>query len=381
MNSNSLWGVFPYPTLFDRQFQAGSLLEVHDACRTCPTLECTADAAAAVGEPRQCRFGVTYARIDNVRWLTGVIGSDFAAPNARTRRRFRDEPERRVWSRSVRSAVAAAQALGAGVVEDFDRSKAEVLERLERDPEMHAALAEQLRKDFQQNLDQSHDFLQLVKLVQGHAEVLLREKYSDLPITEAADRLPTEGAIYYSTQLMLVKMDALVFLHEINRALGSESRFQIHPLVVKYVRIYDWQAKQKEVALRLEGACYATCLYNGQAIGAVVQGLLDNLVKYAPAGSKAAVVFDEQDYHVNICFSSLGPRIGPEEVSQIFLPGYRGKAARRIEMSGLGVGLATARRISDALELDLRVEQDAEADSRFADRFRTAFSLRLQKAP
>lgn len=379
MTPNPLWRIFPYPTLADGRFLSGSLLPVHEACRACPTRECSLDVGAPVGEARQCRFGITYARADDARWVTGLVGSDLPNPNARTRRRHKNEPGRRVPAANIRRAVEAAQEVGPGLVEDFQRSKSEVLERLERDPEMHRALAEQLSKDFQQNLDQSHDFLQLVKLLQGHAEVLLRERYSDLPLTEAADRLPTEGAIYYSTQLMLVKMDALVFLHEINRALGSESRFQIHPFVLKYVRIYEWQAKQKELSIRLEGDCYAWSKYNSQAIGAVIQGLLDNLVKYAPAGSRAAVVFDEQATHVDLCFSSLGPRIDDDERSRIFLPGYRGKAARQIEMSGLGVGLATARKIADALDLGLHVEQDSSEDPRHPARYMTAFRFRLQQ--
>jgi signal transduction histidine kinase len=328
---------------------------------------------------RQCRFGITYARVDDQRFVTGVIASDLTDPSSRTRRRFRAEPDRRVRSGDIRAAVLTAVNLGAGVVDDFHRSKEEVLARLERDPDMHRALAEELRKGFQTNLDQSHDFLQLVKLVRGHAEVLLSEKYPDLSPDDAAERLPTEGAIYFSTQLMLVKMDALVFLQEINRALGSESRFQIHPFVVKYARIYKWQAEQKDLSIRLEGACYAWSRYNSPAIGALIQGLLDNLVKYAPAGSKAAVVFDEQDDYVDLTFSSLGPRIEPEERAQIFLPGFRGRAARQFELTGLGVGLATAKQVSDALSLDLDVHQEDVEDPTHRSRFRTSFSVRLQR--
>ncbi len=376
-----MWRLFPYPTLADDRFTDGSVLPVHPSCAACPTRECSTDDRAPVGTARQCRFGITYARVDDRRFVTGVIGSDLLNPSSRTRRRFRTEPNRRVRCRDIRAAVLAAVDLGAGVVEDFERSKEEVLGRLERDPEMHRALAEELRKGFQSNLDQSHDFLQLVKLVRGHAEVLLSEKFPALSPEDAAERLPTEGAIYFSTQLMLVKMDALVFLQEINRAFGSESRFQIHPFVVKYARIYKWQAEQKDLSIRLDGACYAWSRYNSQAIGALIQGLLDNLVKYSPAGSNAMVAFDERENHVDLTFSSLGPRIEPDERAQIFLPGYRGRAARQFELTGLGVGLATAKQVSDALGLDLDVQQEDVEDPTHNGRFRTSFSVRLQRVP
>jgi signal transduction histidine kinase len=265
------------------------------------------------------------------------------------------------------------------VVEDFERAKRDLLDRLERDPEMHKALAEQLRKDFDESLTRTHDFLQLVKLVRGHAESLLRDKFPDLPNEEAAERLPTEGAIYFSTELMLAKMDSMLFIHEVNQALGNERRFQVHPLVLQYVRIYRWQAGQKNVSVRLEGEAYGYSRYNGKAVGTVVHALLDNLVKYAPPGSKAMIVFTESSDCIDVEFTSLGPRIEETERQKIFILGYRAQAARGIESTGLGVGLATAKNISDALGLELRVTQAAEPDSKYASRYETTFTLRLAK--
>lgn len=262
----------------------------------------------------------------------------------------------------------------------MEAARQEAFARLETDPEFLRSLAEQLRQDFADNLNQSHDFLQLVKLVRGHAESLLHDRYPDLPPSEAADKLPTEGAIYYSTELMLLKMDSMVFLNEINIVHGSERRFKVHSFFLKYLRIYDWQAREKDLRVRLEGTCHSSVFYNDKAIGAVFQGLLDNLVKYSPPSSSAAVTFNELEDHISITFTSLGPRIEQHERQQIFLPKYRAKAARAIEMTGLGVGLAAAKQISDALDLELQVEQDDTEDGRFPGRFRTTFNVRLQRA-
>lgn len=377
--SGDIWRLFPYPTLASDGFTGGSILDVHADCASCPTRDCAKDARAKSGEVKQCRYGITYARIDEDRLVNGLVATDAVSPTSRHKRRLKAEPARRVNSNTISTAVAGAAALGPGVVIDHERSRDEMLKRLEADPEMHKALAEQLRKDFQENLNQSHDFLQLTKLVRGHAEALLNEKHPGLGTVDAAERSPTEGAIYFSTELMLLKMDSLVFLHEINRVHGGESRFQIHPFVLKYVRIYQWQADQKELGLRLEGACYAWSRYNNQAIGAVIQSLLDNLVKYAPAGSKASVAFEEGSESVLLQFVSLGPRIEPDETAKVFLPGYRARAARRVEIGGMGVGLATAKRISDAVGLSLSVQQDEQEDSRYRGRYRTTFSLALAR--
>jgi signal transduction histidine kinase len=270
-------------------------------------------------------------------------------------------------------------ALGPGVIGDFERSKQLVLDGLKKDPQMFEALAQQLRSDFQNTVGQSHDLLQLVKLVKGYAEVLLQEQCPGLSNEDAAEKLVTEGAIYFATELMLVKMDALIFLHEINLAHGGEGRFQIHPLVVKYVRIYKWQAQQKNLDLQLHGNAYGSCRYNPTAIGAVVQGLLDNLEKYAPAGSKATINFAENEERITVSFTSLGPRIEDDEIQQIFLPGVRARAAKGVASSGLGLGLATAKQVSDALDLNLSVRQDPQEDGKYRGRYTTTFSLTLQR--
>lgn len=291
------------------------ILIARDAQRMCST-----DDKAPVGEPKICRYGLTYARVDDSRLVVGVLATDGVDLGSRARKRLRTEAERRFSARRIAHSVESARALGAGVTTDLDVLKAEVLERLEREPEMHEVLVDQLRRDFERNVQQSHDFLQLAKLVQGHAEALLAEKYPGMPAQDAAERSPIEGSIYFTTQLMVLKLDSLVFLQDPQRANERRSKFKIHPMILKYARIYRYQASQKELNLRLEGECHASATYNSQAIGAVVQGILDNLVKYAPGGSDAVIRFDQHGSDVEISFNSLGPRIEPRSVAASFSP-------------------------------------------------------------
>lgn len=378
--TSDVWELFPYPTFDGQQVVDGSLLAGHPTCLACLQRPCAKDSTSAVGEPRTCRYGLTYARVDQDRLVIGIIATDSPSPTSKLKTRMRLEPDRRVKSREIRTAVDRAVAIGPGVVQDFARMKAELLQSIERSPEMHRALADELRRDFVKNLEQSHDFLQLVNLVHKYAEVLLAEKFPDLPAQDAAERLPSEGAIYFATQLMAYKLDALIFLREVNRAVGNEKKFRIHPFVLKYTRIYAWQAKEKNVAISVLGESFCFVEYSPEAIGAIVQGVLDNLVKYAPAGSKATIQFTETDDRVEVSFTSLGPRIDEHETSDIFFAGYRAAAARVEEQSGQGIGLAAAKGVSDVLGLGLRVKQDPSEDSTFSRRYETTFSFSMKRS-
>jgi len=373
-----IWELFPFPTLKDGEFTNGSLLPAHQDCKTCPARPCASDGRALVGEPKVCRYGLTYARVDENRFVTGVMSTDSVGLNSRARTRLRNEPDRRFSPSKIARSIEQARSLGAGAVLDFELLKLEVLKTLEHEPEMHKALAQQLRRDFERNVEQSHDFLQLAKLVQGHAEALLAEKHPGLSTHEAAERSPIEGSIFFTTQLMVWKLDSLIFLQDSGRALERAKTFAVHPMLLKYARIYQWQADQKELNLRVEGECYSSAKYNSQAIGAVVQGILDNMVKYAPGGSTALIQFDERASEVIITFNSLGPRIEKSEMKDIFLPGVRAAAARAIETTGQGIGLATAQQVSDALGLKLSVDQENEQAKRFPGTFSTTFAFTLE---
>ncbi|QYJ05336.1 sensor histidine kinase [Nocardioides panacisoli] len=361
------------------QLTDGTLISSHPDCSSCTTRECLDDGTTPIGEASTCRYGLTYARIDDSRLINGVVAVDLPSNTKRSKKRARTERSRHVRKHDLEESAQRARRLGPGVIDDYELMQTALLHDLESKPAVYDAIARKLREDFADNLNQSHDFLQLVKLVRGHAEQLLHAQHPKLAPEEAANKLPTEGAIFYSTELMLVKMDSMLFLNEANRAAGGERRFQIHPFALKYLRIYRWQAEQKHLQIDLLGTCYAYSYYNNDAIGAVIQGLLDNLVKYAPANSQAAVILEETEEHVALTFESLGPKIEPSERIKIFLPQYRAEAARRVELSGLGVGLATARQISDVLNLDLRVDQAETEDDTFPARYLTRFTLRLNR--
>jgi K+-sensing histidine kinase KdpD len=243
---------------------------------------------------------------------------------------------------------------------------------------MQRAVAEQLRADADTDLSQSHDFMQMVKRVKGYAESLLDQRRPGVPPEKAAEdpELRDEGAIFFATELMVYKMDSLQYVNEMNRASGHENTFGIHPLILKYKRIYEWTARQKGVKIQ-QGLTHRSARYNGHAIGTLVQALLDNMVKYSPPRADAYIDFAERANSVVVQFRSPGPRIENDELDQIFLLKGRAKAARRADGSGQGIGLAAAKQISDALRLGLTCSQEAEQHHRFPGFFTTTFTFEL----
>lgn len=382
MSTVSAWNLFPFPTFAYGSFTDGTLFTAHERCRACFERPCTSDSTTGVTAATQCRFGLTYARIDAERLIVGMVVDDPVAFVKLARRLSKRERERSVKSASITTAAMSARHLGIGVVEDFEASLAAAMDRLATDADLRRAMAAELSKGIDGSLAQGHDFLQFVQLVRGHAEALLLANRSNAATdpSEIADEFPHEGAIYFAASLMMEKMNSLKYLESPNLALGGETTFAPHPFVLKYVRIYDWRATEKGVRVRLSGESRGKCRINSPAIGAVVQSLLDNMVKYAPSGSEAFIDFAEEKTTIRITFRSLGPKIQMDEWTRIYLPQFRGKAAKSGTLDGLGVGLAIAKSLSDVLRLDLEASQEESPDTRYPHHFWTSFTFVLSRS-
>lgn len=373
---SDVWKLYPFPTLAEGRFSDGSLLGVHPDCRTCPTRECADDETEAYGEPKACRYGLTYARIDSSRVVTGLVAPDLLNPSKRVTKRIRLERPRHVASAKIRQSVQATRDLGPGVVNSFEANVDAAMKALKSDSDVQRAVAALLRSDAENDLNQSHDFMQMVKRVKSYAEALLAESYPGVPPEEAAGKLHNQGAIFFATQLMVFKMNSLKYINEVNLAAGGESTFSIHPLILKYKRIYDWDANQKRLKIHL-GSTFRQMHYNGDAIGTMIQALLDNMVKYAPSRSEASIDFIDQPNSVVLQFRSLGPLVEEDELRNIFVMKVRAKAARQAESSGQGIGLAAAKQISDALHLGIFCRQEEEAHPQFPGYYATTFQFEL----
>jgi signal transduction histidine kinase len=322
---------------------------------------------------------MNYVKVDDETTLIGLVVTDLPLTSKQAGKRRRSEPGSHVKQSEVKRVYEKLSSISSDIIIEFDRDRDRYIAELIKSDTLLGSVVDKLKGELGRTVGQSHDFLQLVKLIRGYAETLLNEKFPDLEPMAAAEQLPAEGAIFFSTELMLMKLDGFRFLAEPNVIYGDERQFSIHQYVTKYFRIYSWQARQKELDLMLTGSSYAKVYYNASAIGAVIQGLLDNLIKYAPAGSQGDIHFTESADGVQVDFVSLGPRIEASERDRIFLPGYRGAAARYIESGGLGLGLASAKLISDSLDLGLSVSQESSEADGFPGRFRTVFSVEFAK--
>lgn len=85
--------------------------------------------------------------------------------------------------------------------------------------------------------------------------------------------------------------------------------------------------------------------------------ILDNAVKYSPAGSRIHIRVTPMTSNFLIEVEDEGPGVSTEEANQIFKRFYRGESSRKISVEGSGVGLYLAREILEEQGGTIRVKK------------------------
>jgi signal transduction histidine kinase len=92
--------------------------------------------------------------------------------------------------------------------------------------------------------------------------------------------------------------------------------------------------------------------------------LVDNAIKYTPAGGSVQLTASIDDGHVRVMVADTGTGIGPDDLPRVFDRFYRGRNARGT--TGTGLGLAIARWVVEQHGGTLDVESTPGQGSRFS---------------
>ena len=96
----------------------------------------------------------------------------------------------------------------------------------------------------------------------------------------------------------------------------------------------------------------------------VVNSLVDNAVRYTPAGGTVAITAASTDGSVEVTVDDSGPGLTPAQRTSVFEPFWRGDSSR--SSRGSGLGLTLAQRITHALGGEIRVSESSEGGASFA---------------
>ncbi|HEY4321395.1 MAG TPA: ATP-binding protein [Gemmatimonadales bacterium] len=202
---------------------------------------------------------------------------------------------------------------------------------------------EAVRRDFVANV--SHELKTPLTSISGYADTLLD------PAIDPETREHFVATIRANAQRMQRLVDDLLDLSRI-----EAGRWVPRPqdLLLRAVIDDAWQpladrARFKRVHFEIHIAGGAEhLLADGDAIRQVLTNLLDNALRYVPAGGHIGCRVEQEDHGIAISVHDDGAGIPAEHLGRIFERFYRVDAARSREEGGTGLGLAIVRHLVEA---------------------------------
>jgi two-component system phosphate regulon sensor histidine kinase PhoR len=220
---------------------------------------------------------------------------------------------------------------------------------------------ESLRKDFVGNV--SHELRTPVSVIRLNAEILIDDALEDGIETSR----PFVAAILRNADRLTALITDLLQISRI-----ESGKVPVRMVNLRLLDVVDQAtegilaaADSKGIELELEIDTALTVRADSEALCQVLINLLDNAVKYTPAGGHVLLRASHQDGGVRIEVEDDGPGIAEEHHERIFERFYRVDAGRSRAVGGTGLGLAIVKHMVKAMDGNVGVENAPRGGSRF----------------
>ncbi len=238
------------------------------------------------------------------------------------------------------------------------------VDRLIYEAQREAALKSRLEEVMAQFVSNiSHELRTPLTCIKGYVETLLDGALSD---PEMSKRFL--GIIHEETErLNRLIRDLLDFsMMESNKAHMNRIQVNLGQLTQDAVDFLSNNAEKKQVSLTAEIAKEIPDVQGDEdRLEQVLINIIDNAIKYTPAGGKIVARCSEEDGFAKVAITDNGPGILEEDRERVFERFYRVDADRSTSTGGRGLGLAIAKHIVEAHGGALWVESQFGKGSTF----------------
>lgn len=206
----------------------------------------------------------------------------------------------------------------------------------------------------------SHELRAPVASIRLMADALEAEKV-DLKTAKEFHRLIAMEGARLSTLVGNVLDHARI---EQGRRVWKMEACDLAALTSDTLRVMEPLAKEKSITLDSDMSPVEASVDAG-AIQQALVNLLDNAIKFSPAGSSVKTSLSQDGHHCTLAVRDEGPGIPKEEQSRIFERFYRlGDELRRVTQ-GTGIGLSLVKAIADAHGGCVRLQSESGKGSTF----------------
>lgn len=200
---------------------------------------------------------------------------------------------------------------------------------------------ETIRRDFVANV--SHELRTPLASIRAMTETL-----QDGALQDPSVAYHFLATINNEAQRLTRISEDLLILSQAESRQPEKTRFLLAGMIDEAVVRFQPQAEKAGIQLTSDIPAALEVFANHDQIEQVLVNLIDNALKYTPAGGTACITAENQAQQVAIHVSDTGIGIMPQDLPRIFERFYRVDKARSRQSGGTGLGLSIVKHIIEA---------------------------------
>lgn len=246
-----------------------------------------------------------------------------------------------------------------------DQVEARTSDLLERTKELEATNAKLRAVDASRVnffADISHELRTPLTILRGQAEVTLRDQDAE-PVDL---RHALEGCVRKADHIGRL-VDDLLFLarSEAGSIMVAKNEIVLQNVVGSVLLDGKGLRRRADVRIRPDQPAEPLVVIgDGDRLHQAMLIVLDNAVRFAPAGTSVDVELARQADQAVIRVRDAGPGLTEEELGSAFTRFYRGQPSKPRSRRGLGLGLSIAKWIVDQHAGDIRIESEQDGGAK-----------------
>ncbi len=205
----------------------------------------------------------------------------------------------------------------------------------------------------------AHDLRTPLTRLRGSAELALQSADADSWREALADSLEESERVLTMLKILMDISEAETGTMKLNLA-----PIQLADLIRDVVELYQVIAEEKKVTLLATPPKNLEIQADRARLEQALANLIDNAIKYTPAGGRVEVTAHQQDQEAIIRVKDNGIGIPAAEIPRIWERLYRGDKSR--SQKGLGLGLCLVKAVIQAHHGKVEVESAPDQGSEFS---------------
>ncbi len=208
--------------------------------------------------------------------------------------------------------------------------------------------AEASRREFTANV--SHELKTPLTSISGYAEII------ESGIAQAADVPVFAGKIHTEAKRLVALVNDILELSRLDekQGLGAQEPVALLPMMHALAESFQPIAADKDIALTIEGGNLTITGYP-VLLRELFHNLIDNAVKYTPAGGSVTIRLSQEDGHPLCTVTDTGIGIPVEHQHRIFERFYRVDKSHSRQTGGTGLGLAIVKHVAEVHQAQIRL--------------------------